>query len=207
MKDESIWSFLADQPLLLLTILAVLTGSLGWRLQESSPGTGRILRNTAYLAMLSALLLTVAQVTMHNSRSDVALMLVQDRRVSTKGIDTLIPMALDGHFWAKAEINGHTIDCMIDTGATFVSLSKSAAAEAGVRPREGEPPIEMGTANGTTLNRLGTAATIRFGTIEATNVEVAIAENDESDANVIGMNLLSKLGSWHVEGKVLRLVP
>lgn len=207
MNDESIWAFLADQPLLLLTMLAVLAGAFGWRLQESSPGTGRMLRNTAYLAMLSALLLTVAQVTMHNSRSDAAMMLVQDQRISTKGTATLIPMGPDGHFWVKAEINGHEVDCMIDTGATFVSLSKSTAETAGVRPREGEPPIKMDTANGTTLNRLGTAGTIRFGTIDARNVEVAIAGNDESDTNVIGMNLLSKLGSWSVEGKVLKLQP
>jgi len=207
MKEDGLGAFLIAQPLLLLVIVAVLAGTLGWRLQHSSPRAGQALRNTAYLAMVAAGLLTVADVARKANRSDAALLMHEDAPLLISGRETIVPMHDDGHFWVKATINGQPQDFMIDTGASYVSLTRSAAEAAGIAPDPGTPPLRLSTADGTMTARIGTARSIDFGSIAVRNVEVVIAPDDGGEINVIGMNLLSQLASWHVERKQLRLVP
>ena len=38
----------------------------------------------------------------------------------------------DGHFWADADINGETIEFMVDTGATLVALTEADAQRIGI---------------------------------------------------------------------------
>jgi aspartyl protease family protein len=47
---------------------------------------------------------------------------------------------------------------------------------------------------------------LRFGSVVARQLDVVVAPGLE-DQNVIGMNLLSRLASWRVEGRTLILVP
>lgn len=205
--DDGPLSFLASQPLLALTMVAILAGALGWRLQATNPRAGVALRNTAYVAMLGVLLLVIADVTRKATHSDAALLLQGTPKVTISGGETLIPMQADGHFWVEASVNGHKQRFMIDTGATYVSMSRSAAQAAGIAPTPGELPMEMSTANGVIVTRKGTVQSFRFGSINADGIEVSIDSNDEGGTNLIGMNLLSRLKSWHVEGNRLRLVP
>ena len=206
-EADSLFGFLAAQPLLALTVLAVLTGTMGWRLQAASPRAGSVLRNVAYLTMVAVVLLTVVEMTRKTTRSDAAILIAQTPKVTVEGGETVVSMQPDGHFWVKAAINGHEQQFMIDTGATYVSLTRSAAAEAGISADPAGMPIELGTANGTMIARMGRADTLRFGSIEARGLEVVIAPDDAGDTNVIGMNLLSRLTSWRVEGRKLVLAP
>lgn len=207
MNEDGLFDFLAAQPLLALTIATILCATLGWRLQTNAPRAGMVLRNVAYVSMVGVALLTVAQLTQKATRSDAAIMLREEPKITVTGGRTIIPMDDDGHFWVEAMINGHKIECMIDTGASFVSLTKIAAEEAGIAPDPTVPPIQLNTADGRMTAAIGRAETIRFGSIEARGLPVVIAPNDRGTINVIGMNLLSQLGSWHVEGKELRLEP
>lgn len=207
MTDDGLFAFLASQPLLALTIATILCATLGWRLQVSAPRAGMVLRNAAYVSMVGVALLTVAQLTQKATHSDAALMMREEPKITVTGGRTIIPMEDDGHFWVEAMINGRKIECMIDTGASFVSLTKAAAEEAGITPDPGVPPIQLNTADGRMMAAIGRAESIRFGSIEARGLPVVIAPDDRGTINVIGMNLLSQLGSWHVEGNQLRLEP
>src|SRR5262249_48457938 len=119
--SDSLFGFLAAQPLLALTVLAILAGAMGWRLQASSPRAGSALRNLAYLGMVAAVLLTVVEMTRKTTRSDAAMLIAQTAKVTVEGGETVVPMQPDGHFWVRAAINGHEQPFMIDTGATYVS--------------------------------------------------------------------------------------
>jgi aspartyl protease family protein len=51
-----------------------------------------------------------------------------------------------------------------------------------------------------------TIDTLRFGNVKAGGLDAVIAPNI-GQTNVVGMNFLSRLESWRVEGRTLILVP
>lgn len=199
--------FLFDQPLMTLTIVAILLAVGAGMLAATRPRLGHALRNTAYLGLVAALLLTVAQLAGHNSRSDAALLLDRTRPAEIVGKETVIAMRADGHFWVEAQLNGRPVDFLIDTGATYTGVSRRVAERVGLRPDENGAGVILETANGPIVARMAEADSLRFGGIEANALPVAIGPDGEVDTNVIGMNLLSQLGAWRVEDNRLILVP
>ena len=125
---------------------------------------------------------------------------------SVEGGETRIPLSADGHFWVRADVNGVPGNFMIDTGATLTAISAGLAERAGREPRRGGIPIMLGTANGTVQAHVATVDSLTFGNVSASGTDAAIAENF-GDFNVIGMNVLARLGSWRVEDHTLILVP
>ena len=114
-----------------------------------------------------------------------------------------IRQASDGHFWVTAEVNGEPVRFLIDSGATSTSLSRSTADRVGVTPRAGFQPMVQ-TANGVVMVDRGRAETVKVGPIARRDVAVHISDAF-GDMNVIGMNYLSTLRSWSVEGRTLVL--
>jgi aspartyl protease family protein len=64
----------------------------------------------------------------------------------------------------------------------------------------------MQTANGPISAHIATIDSLRFGSIEAEGLDVAIAPNI-GPTNVLGMNLLSRLAAWRVEDNVMIMEP
>ena len=114
-----------------------------------------------------------------------------------------IRQASDGHFWVTAEVNGEPVRFLIDSGATTTSLSRGTAQRVGVTPQRGFQAMVQ-TANGVVMVDRGRAATIEVGPIARRDVAVHISDAF-GDMNVIGMNFLSSLTSWSVEGRTLVL--
>lgn len=199
--------FLYSQPLLALTIAAILLAVLAGMIPANRLQLRHGLRNTAYLGLGGAALLTVAQAALHNTRSEAALWLDGTSPASVEGNETVISQRADGHFWVEAQLNGTPVEFLIDTGATYTGVSAATAARAGLVPDQGDEGMVLDTANGPIVARKATAGSVRFGGIDAQGLTVAIAPGTESEVNVIGMNLLSQLQSWRVEGGKLILVP
>ena len=114
-----------------------------------------------------------------------------------------IRQASDGHFWVTAEVNGEPVRFLIDSGATTTSLSRETAERAGVARRPGLRAMVQ-TANGVVMVDRGRAETIKLGPISRSDVAVHISDAF-GDMNVIGMNFLSTLSAWGVEGRSLVL--
>ena len=125
----------------------------------------------------------------------------EDRVVQT-GDELRIRKADNGHFYVNVRINDETMRLMIDSGATTTSISADAARKAKVEPT-GQIAI-MDTANGEVPVTIGRAR-IRVGSIER-ELSVAYADNF-GEMGVLGMNFLSSLSSWGVEGQWLVLKP
>jgi aspartyl protease family protein len=121
-----------------------------------------------------------------------------------QGRETRIPMAIDGHFWVEARLNGEKVKFLIDSGATMTTIDRDTAARAGVvvSPRRDQ---FVRTGNGIIRVSSARAAELKVGGITRTDVGLQVAEND--DLNVLGMNFLSSLSRWGVEGRWLVLVP
>lgn len=122
-----------------------------------------------------------------------------------KGAELRIRQSQDGHFWVQAELNGEPVRFLIDSGATTTSVSRRVADRAGVRMSNGMPAMVQ-TANGVVAVQRGRADRLSVGTIERTDLAVHVSDAF-GDMNVIGMNFLSSLSSWSVEGRTLILRP
>lgn len=123
--------------------------------------------------------------------------------VVKSGREIRIHKSEDGHFHVKAEVNGHPVQFMIDSGATVTSMSATTARNCGVE-ESGAFPVLVDTANGTVTASRGTIGTLKVGPIERRDHSVFVAENF-GDLDLLGMNFLSSLSSWGVEGEWLVL--
>jgi len=120
-----------------------------------------------------------------------------------QGRETRIPMAIDGHFWVNATLNGRDVKFLVDSGATTTTIDRTTAKAAGVEisSRRGQ---YVRTGNGIVRVASGQADELTIGGITRDDVALQIADND--DMNVLGMNYLSSLSRWSVEGRWLVLV-
>lgn len=113
-----------------------------------------------------------------------------------------VPIAVDGHFWIQAEVNGVPVDFLVDSGATMTTIGRKTAALAGVAVSDGRNQV-VRTGNGLIRVATGRAQTLSVGDIERRNVRMFVADGDE--LNVLGMNYLTSLKRWSVEGRWLVL--
>jgi aspartyl protease family protein len=170
------------------------------------PYIGRIVRALFSAALLALCMFTVLQQAPFDptlARMSARLGL-DDQTVS--GGEVRIPMALDGHFWASAVVNGVPRRMLIDSGATVTALSETTADIAAVDRRASLTPVMMQTANGVVRAETGSIARFSLGSIEARNLKVVISPA-LGRVDILGMNFLSQLASWRVEGRTLILVP
>jgi aspartyl protease family protein len=121
-----------------------------------------------------------------------------------QGEEIRIPMAIDGHFWVDGRINGEDVKFLVDSGATMTTVGRETAARVGMQVSPQRNQI-VRTGNGLIRVATGTANTLTVGSIERDNVAVHVA--DDEDLNVLGMNFLSSLQRWGVEGRWLILIP
>jgi aspartyl protease family protein len=112
----------------------------------------------------------------------------------------------DGHYWVRASVNGTPVRFMIDSGATTTTLSRASAQAAGLKPAAGFPVL-VDTANGTVELQRAEIDTLSVGSIVQRNAKVLIGSEGLGDTNLLGMNFLSTLKSWRVEGATLILEP
>lgn len=192
--------------LLLLTIGALAFGWIGAAMMRRNVPFGGLIRATSTIALVGILVTVVLQMSRFDPRLELALPDMGLPAQTVEGGETRVPMAPDGHFWLRANINGTPANFMIDTGATLTAVSAEVAQRAGLEPRRGGIPIRLNTANGTIAAHISTVDELRFGNVAARGLDAVIAPN-LGDTNVIGMNLLSRLKGWRVEDNVLILTP
>ena len=114
-----------------------------------------------------------------------------------------VPIADDGHFWVDATLNGRPVRFLVDSGASITTVSEETARQAGIRT-DGRTAY-INTANGTAQVRQSYADKLAVGPIERTDFPVDVNARDRT--NILGMNFLSTLRGWRVEGHDLVLRP
>ena len=117
-----------------------------------------------------------------------------------------IRMAPDGHFWANVTLDGVKRRMLVDSGATITAISAKTAAEVGLDVEADMRPVILRTANGQVIAKRARIERLTLGAIEARDLPVVVSEAF-GEVDVIGMNFLSRLGSWRVTGNTLILDP
>ena len=122
-----------------------------------------------------------------------------------QGGELRVKRSADDHFWVEAELNGERVRFLVDSGATVTSISEETARRAGIE-RSGSYPVIVDTANGMAEAWRGRADRLAVGSIERTDFPVHIAAG-LGETDLLGMNFLSTLSEWRVEGQWLVLKP
>ena len=170
------------------------------------PVLGTLIRRASWVLLLGALYLVVDQ----RGRLDpylsrvTGLLNLDDQQVA--GREVRIRMAPDGHFWARVRIGEVERRMLIDSGATVTALSTQTAAEADLKVRDELFPVVLRTANGAITAQTSSIDELKLGNITARHLAVVVSPAF-GDSDVLGMNFLSRLQSWRVEGQTLVLVP
>jgi aspartyl protease family protein len=170
------------------------------------PYLGRLLRSLFSLALLAFCIFLL----LRHAPFDPTLARLTDRLglddQQVVGEEVRIRMSPDGHFWARVEINGIERRMLVDSGATVTALSEQTARLASVDRDVSLLPVMIRTANGVVRAEAGSLDRLELGSIEARNLKVVIFPTLDA-VDVLGMNFLSQLASWRVEGRTLILVP
>ena len=111
-----------------------------------------------------------------------------------------IPQAIDGHFYVTALLNGHKVRFLVDSGATTTTIGRKTAAASNIAV-SGQRDRMVMTGNGVVRVASARAESLDIGFIERGDVGLNVGESD--DLNVLGMNYLSTLKRWSVEGRWL----
>lgn len=213
MSIEGIWQYLAAtlaaiprSGLLMLVVAALGVSWIGSLMVRRKLPLGHFVRRGSTVVLAGILVLVVLQLSRFDSRLEVAVPQIGLPEQVVEGGETRIAMAPDGHFWLRAQVNGQPASFLVDTGATLTAVSQRLADTAGLKPRRGGLPVTINTANGAVSAQLSTIGEMRFGNVAARGLDAVIAPT-LGETNVVGMNLLSRLASWRVEGNTLILVP
>ncbi|WP_294235990.1 TIGR02281 family clan AA aspartic protease [uncultured Sphingomonas sp.] len=189
-------------PLLIVTVAIVLALALARRIPVL-----RVVASLASWVFLGGLLFVLLQQRQQfDPYIQRAMKVLNLEDQSVVGDTVRIRMASDGHFWVRVTIGDVTRRMLVDTGATLTALSVDTARAVGLRPTKPVFPVVLNTANGMIRADTAQIESLRIGTIRADNVPVVISPAF-GDTDVLGMNFLSRLKSWRVEGSTLILEP
>ncbi len=117
-----------------------------------------------------------------------------------------VKMAEDGHFWVDAQINSRPIRLMVDSGASQTSIGTEGASSVGVAVDHTGLVVPVDTANGTVNAYSTKTELLEVGPIKRKGFSILVSDSF-GDTNVIGMDFLSSLEGWRVEGRDLILNP
>lgn len=79
----------------------------------------------------------------------------------------------NGHFRTQGQINGRTVNFIVDTGASVVSMSVTDAEAIGLRYQSGQT-VQVSTANGVTVGWRLKLATVRLGSLDVYDVDALV---------------------------------
>ena len=135
--------------------------------------------------------------TNSEARADEPLVLRPSGAALTYQADAL------GHYQLTAGINGVPVHFLVDTGATFVSLSLADAAAVGIERGSLSFIAKTNTANGP-----GSAAPVnlremRIGQVAVNNVSAVVVENLKQ--SLLGMSLLNRLKGFQIRDGLMTI--
>lgn len=127
--------------------------------------------------------------------------------------ETVIPLERLGGVWvARVELNDlHQAALIVDTGATFTTISEDLAFDAGITHHANNSPIQLFTAGGNVQAQMGIVNTLRVGNAGRENVHVVIHTIPNLPEGIDGLLGLSFFDRFLVHldqsARQLRLIP
>lgn len=112
----------------------------------------------------------------------------------------------DGHFWAKAAVDGHDVRFLVDTGATAVSLSMADAQRLGIDTSKLTYDYNVITADGRTRAASVKLASVAIAGAKVRDVDALVIEKGLENS-LLGMSYLGRLSRFEATPEALILHP
>ncbi|HUF86915.1 MAG TPA: TIGR02281 family clan AA aspartic protease [Thermohalobaculum sp.] len=149
-------------------------------------------------------LILLGLVAAYGFSDEIASQLFPDRARPAGEQAVTLRRAGDGHFYARARVNGTEIRFLVDTGASSVVLSRADAARIGLDPESLSYTVPAHTANGTVMGAPVQLERVELGGVAASGVR-AMVNAGEMRTSLLGMSYLGGFSRLSVEGDTLRL--
>lgn len=142
----------------------------------------------------------------------LAVGLWDDIRSTVRPVQTVItdenrielPRATDGHFHATLDINGQSVNFIVDTGASDLVLTQQDAARIGLDPENLPYFGRAMTANGEVKTAHVRLDEVRFGGFSDRNVPASV-NGGEMSGSLLGMSYLNRFAQITIAGNKLIL--
>lgn len=165
-----------------------------WFIAQNRQKKGTVLQQALVWVLIFA-----GIVALYGLRDDLQRQFFPRASVTTSGDDLILRAAPDGHFYANIEINGTTVEFLVDTGASQMVLSRRDAVRAGLDPDALAYVGSAETANGTVRTARVRLDKVRFGDFEDRRV-VAWVNDAQMQGSLLGMAYLSRFGEISITG-------
>ena len=119
----------------------------------------------------------------------------------------VVTRAGDGHFAVRASVDDVPLTMLIDTGASFVTLSQRDAERVGIDAAGLAYVVPIQTANGMMRAASITLDRLSVGTIEQRRVSALVAPSGALGQSLLGMSFLDGLHGYAISGDRLVLTP
>lgn len=109
-----------------------------------------------------------------------------------------------GHYLTLGQVNGGTVQFLVDTGATSIALPSAEARRLGINYLNGQRGYTQ-TANGKATAYKITLDTVKVGDITLYGVEAVVLEGDGLKVALLGMSFLNRT-EMRRDGQALTLI-
>lgn len=186
------------QPTTAITVAAIVlaawtvdAGATTVFVMSVSRGEVQIIVNGSAVRRLAVGQATPEGVRLLDIRDGIAILEIDRRRIALSigqatSSEIVIPMARDGTFRVTAYINGRAVPAIIDTGATFLSMSARMANSLGIQYLAGRPAVNH-TANGPVASYHIVLPVVQIGDMAVQNVPAAVLESSMGKDDVVAV--------------------
>ena len=101
----------------------------------------------------------------------------------------------DGHYWAQADVDGHDVRFLVDTGATAVALTADDARRLGIEPNSLNYSYTIMTANGPSRAAAVKLSAISVGGARVEGVDAFVIDHG-LETSLLGMTFLGRLSKF-----------
>lgn len=147
----------------------------------------------------------------HNSRPaysqapQLASAVAQVEPVASAGA-AAIAKSPDGHYWAEANVGGHAVRFLVDTGASAVALTGEDARRLGFDPASLNYSYAVQTANGEAHAARITLPDVAVAGARVENVDAFVIDHG-LESSLLGMTYLGRLSRFEATPNTLILRP
>jgi aspartyl protease family protein len=132
---------------------------------------------------------------------------ISGQLVGEPGDTVVIVRAMDGHFAVHANVDDERLTLLVDTGASFVTLTADDATRVGIDVGALRFTLPIQTANGTILTARVTLEQLGIGSIQRHDIAALVAPPNSLDQSLLGMTFLNTLKGYAISGDRLVLTP
>lgn len=163
----------------------------------------------AFVAALSAVGVAQAFASLdltYKAPEPQAAVALSPQRIDVPAGAASIAKAADGHYWAEADVDGHEVKFLVDTGASAVALTADDARRLGIDPNTLTYNYQVTTANGQARAAQVHLASIAVGQARVDNVDAYVLDHG-LETSLLGMSYLGRLHSFEATQSALILKP